>query len=613
MPRHAPSLRRALILLLGSSTLALPLFLAPAHAQSMLPAAADVRVDASGSTSADASLALLNHQDSGTASIAAQEDTSAVVQMIYGDTDGAIIAAHDNGQLASAVANDASNLLDPGTSRAPANAGLANIQSGNGQISVSLGDRESGHVAGVTVSPQGHLTDSRISVADNAVTGAAMGNRADNRIPADAAMLIGSGVATAGSLGSDHGALGTLALVNSQKLGAPGSDGAPIAAVSSEVASRFGVDGDFDAPGSNISVTDNQQKSLAVANTAASTVEAGSTAGSVALSSDQYGQARILATSDMKLAGKATGDGIATTISGNADTALAVMNDAANAITGTGTAAGVTASGAAAGFAPPIASGQSALASQQFATGSVTASAASRAFPSDIDGDMVASRFSVTENAVSAEASANRAGNQVAAAASAALVNSQGNLARVAAVAVMAEPASFRSVDEGSAIVLDSNSAQSIARGNAADNAMTITGNAVPDGPADAETGSEGAMAMGAAVLVNNQVNAAGITATSSASPPLNLGTVAGATFASTGNSLTAAAVGNMADNSITAPANGAALASSQVNTGAVIATVTGGALAAGDVRSGILTFSGNQLGATAIGNQVVNLVTTGR
>jgi hypothetical protein len=330
------------------------------------------------------------------------------------------------------------------------------------------------------------------------------------------------------------------------------------------------------------------------------------------LSSMQFGQADVAAGSDAAFMTRGDLTGSTTSVARDSNVALGVVNDADNAIGLSGVSSGslggeVTAT--AEPFGPPAATGTAALANQQFSTGSAQASAISRIGHQAGTG-LSESRISVEDNSTAAEATGNRVTNSVASdGAGVALASGQTNIAVIGASALMdfgfgiAAPG----IVEASTIDVRGNSASALARGNAADNAMTVgTG----DGGND--------------VLLNSQANYGRVAASASgiSSVPLNFASPAGvqsSAIAAGSNTLAASAYGNVASNVVTMTGAGTpaaiGLTNAQVNYGGVTATVAGGGYRAdlGALSTSTLSISGNQISAMAVGNQASSAIAAPR
>jgi hypothetical protein len=137
-------------------------------------------------------------------------------------------------------------------------------------------------------------------------------------------------------------------------------------------------------------------------------------------------------------------------------------------------------------FGPPAASGDHVLANQQFAAGSVDAPSTLSVSSLGATAGLATPSFTASENAANSEASANRASNAVSVTATSGdvpgtgLVNAQGNAARVSASAQADwEYRAFVAGGipaTGTSIAIDGNAISALARGNAADNAISLSG-----------------------------------------------------------------------------------------------------------------------------------------
>lgn len=208
---------------------------------------------------------------------------------------------------------------------------------------------------------------------------------------------------------------------------------------------------------------------------------------------------------------------------------------------------------------PPFARATAALASQQFATDSAQATAVSRIGDTAIDASLAGSRFTVDGNSSVAESAGNRASNSLvvgtmgSAGPGAALANSQTSIAQVTATATTragyALTAPTVSPIAGSTIAIENNTTSALARGNAADNAMTVAGTGDAATPGSIDLRNEAVQ--GGVVLLNGQANYGAVTASAADSSylvPLNASAaVSGSTVTIGGNAIGASAYGNMA------------------------------------------------------------------
>lgn len=413
-------------------------------------------------------------------------------------------------------------------------------------------------------------------------------------------------------------------VVNRQHLQQAGEDGSAKPTTATTDGS-YGVHiGGSSAIESALTITGNSQSAEVAGNAASSTLTAKTVRavgdGSyeptpfAVLSNHQTGNGPIKATSRMTVAAPGEIGGSSVTLSDNANTALARMNDATN---------GVTVEAA-------TIAGETRLTSGQHTTGSVTAGATSRIVGGNAFASIPASRYAIGDNSTASEATANRALNSLSATAATidsgrtVLDNRQHNDADVRATTRTALNVKGSGA-YGSAISIDGNAASSLARGNVAENKMTLSGGA---GTGDYPGGGETPMLMRdafvpvstGAVLANRQVNDGGVAAKTitGAGVALNCDCTDDSRIGITGNSGVASAYGNAALNSATVEGTGQPLAlvsNVQVNRGPITASAIGqfGAAMTGGVNASLVTVSGNSLAATAIGNQAVNAITISR
>lgn len=239
---------------------------------------------------------------------------------------------------------------------------------------------------------------------------------------------------------------------------------------------------------------------------------------------------------------------------------------------------------------------------------------------------ILASRYTIEGNSTASEATANRALNSLSAKAATVeggrtvLINGQHNDADVRATTKAVLNVAGSGADS-SAISINGNTASSLARGNAAENSMTVSGGADNGGgvPQMLALASFAPVSSGA-VLTNRQVNDGGVTAktVTGAAVSLNCGCATDSRIGVTGNTGTASAYGNAALNSATAEGTGqpfVLVSNVQDNRGPVSASVTGqfGTTMTGGVNASAVAITGNSLAATAIGNQAVNTLTVSR
>ncbi|MFA6114186.1 MAG: hypothetical protein WC729_09335 [Sphingomonas sp.] len=606
-------------------------------------------VSGDGTASVSAPISVLGVQEFGHGFVGAMQLNGGVRLVAENGVSEASLVADGNLATAAATGNMAVNGATLEATSLRSAADVDSLQTGDGTVQVVLGQLSSR--AGAVVAPQSGVSDSTLSASGNSATGTALGNAATNSL-AVAANLIADGSghddAEAGSLPAGYGAAATFALANNQKLGEPSIDGSSAAHVSSEIYGQFGITGSGATDHSSLIVDDNAQRANALGNSSVNrlTVSAtslaadGAPAAGTALSSSQYGEAVISSTSDLNLTAKGDLDASSVSLSGNANQALAAVNDVDNGLAidaaGTGSVTGGAAQGDIGSLGSAGIAGDNVLASTQFATGSATASA--RTSIANVAGTtgLNASRFTIAGNGTSADASANRAINKVsvsagpAGQANAGLASSQMSVADVTASAVTTAAYVFAvapgATVSGSSIAIGGNSTTALARGNVADNQLSLSGAgaAVSSAVPAVRIGRFDSTAGAAALLLNGQSNYGAVTASAGATSygvPLNLAAApfSASSVALTGNNVSANAYGNAASNQVTIGSIGqlptAALVNVQANYGPVTALVTGAnyRVAAGPVTGSALSITGNQLAAIATGNQAINTVLTAR
>lgn len=588
-----------------------------------------------GTASTSGAFSVQNVQDSGQVAISAGQIDSATALRLGSAADGSSLTASGNDGSVTAVRNNATNGVTIAGTDLRTSADLNSFQVGNGSLAALLGSTANPGGAAITVS--GPVTGSSLAVRGNGLTEAATGNSAANSMA-----ITGTGIADAGGqdgaeagmIGDGNGAAATFALANQQQLGVP-ETGVAIP-VTSQLVGRFEVSAD--AAGSSLAVDDNSQQATALGSSAVNRLAiAATTLGGdgaappdSALSSLQFGSADLVATSAMEVASSGARPGSSVTLADNRNGASAAINQADNALTVSAAQDDGTRGDASPGssLGPATADGDHVLGNWQVATGSAVASASTRLRVAS-SGGAEGSDGSIVGNSTTADAAANRALNAVSVAIvaddapSTGLDNGQRNSAAVSATAITR--ASFAGDDlsgsdafAGSSDVLRGNRTASLARGNVADNKLSLSGAAGSTLLPAVATGGTGPLVQAGAALLNVQVNAGPVAANASGSnygSPLNgVGMPAsGSELGVTGNSVSAAAYGNAASNLITVmsrgDAPGAALVNSQVNTASVAAQVTGATyrIRTGSVTGSALSLTDNQISATAVGNLATN------
>lgn len=639
-----------------------------------------VEADFNDEKTVNTAFSVLNTQVGGTADVTAtMGDTATVYSVVDGEIENSSITSNANTISGFATSNKAANSLSLAGTNVAGDAGLLNAQTSNADVAVTIGDSEQ---AGVFVESNNAITDSAISVNSNIVQGSAVNNSVNNLMTVAATALDGGGTAAKAVAtgtptiwdGSDVDvaasakAQADYSLANLQRVESSAS-------TVSDIAATFGID---QASGevlqdSRLSVSSNTQFGEALANTATNRLTLSATdagAGIVptaALSSTQdatfskqdsnsTANNDVSSTSDMNVYVSAASMGSSIAANGNANTALAVMNNAGNTLSVTGTNLGGT-NGLATTDAGYSATADVALNSYQTATGNLASSASTNLYNFDeaqpASAGTLDSSVSFASNATTSEASANRVANAVTISgtadvgATAALNNTQVSDTVVGASATttleytMTAGSPLFELDstdvyaaDGSSIVVDGNSTTAMARGNTANNSLNYAAGASYSGvtttPIVAASGTE--LSAGAALL-NNQsnqgaVSATALTATYSIALDDGTATTDGVTFGAAlnssvslvNNSTAAAAYGNSAVNTLAMGTFGAGVPSSgltslQANSGAVSATATSvgynltltGASSGTAVRN-----AGNVVTAQAVGNSSVSTITGG-
>lgn len=511
------------------------------------------------------------------------------------------------------------------------------------------------NLGGVTIAIGGDIDPSTVSVNGNTVAGSVTGNSVSNSLAVSgndvqdgSDHLLTYAIAN----GADTQADGDHMLANLQVVDSGGTD------LTSAVYGTFAIDtdDDIDIAASTLTVDDNSQSSRAVANTADNRVEldAGNTAAGAVLVSDQSSGADVSATSNVDLYAPVASTGSSVSMSGNHNLALGVMNDATNTLTVAVNNAGPVTSPIDAIVdvdSNAVAYGDHVLLNQQVAEAAVNADAVTAIYNDDgadsattgiVDGSVT-----VSGNSTIAEASANRAVNvaNVSAGASlgaaAGVTNSQNSSAQVTSASTTSAGVTIAGNGETPAAALNAgsitvggNTTTALARGNAATNALnysaganygTGTGNAGNSSLAVNGTGGGvDGFAVAQAAVLNAQTNSGPVSASSAdATYLVVLNTPGGpaitnGTIGVIGNSVSAAAYGNTANNSLTLTSLNtgmptAAIGNYQSNSAGVTASVTtvsyGVNSSLGAITGSALSVTGNSITATAIGNSAVSTI----
>jgi hypothetical protein len=505
---------------------------------------------------------------------------------------------------------------------------------------------------GVTIAIGGDLDPSTVSVDGNTTSGSVTGNSASNALT-----VSGTGVADGSDHllsygivdGADTRADGDHMLTNLQVVDEDDTE------LTSEVYGTFAIDmnAGADIAASTLTVDGNGQSSRAVANTADNSVEldANNTAAGTALVSNQFGGADVLATSGLDIYTPVASSGSRVSMSDNTNLALAVMNNATNTLTVDANSANPvtnTIDAIADVDSDAVAYGDHVLVNRQVAEDTVEANAATMIHNQDLaDADtsgILNGSVTVSGNTTTAEASANRAVNvaNVSAGSSlgaaAGVTNSQVSDTEVtssattsANIAVAGDSDELTAALNAGSVTVGGNTTAALARGNAATNALNYaaganygTGTGDPANSSLAASDTDFRVNAQAAVL-NAQANTGPVSASSvDAVYGVALNGVGGfpvttnGTVGVIGNSVSAAAYGNAAVNSLTLASLNtgqptAAVGNSQFNSGPVTASVTtvtyGIGTGLGGVSGSALSVSGNQVTATAVGNSATTTI----
>jgi len=500
-----------------------------------------------------------------------------------GDLVDASITAQNNSATAAATGNRAANGLALDSNIVATAADLNSAQEGYGDVQASAGDYYDR--AGARIMAHGDVIDSSLQVAGNDVRASAIANDVSNSLAVsgnEISNASGHYDAVAGQEYAGFLASADYALANFQGLGFAGGNGEEGSETSGyRPLISSDIVGSFEARGSSIidssvAIDGNAQVATALANLASNSlsIEARalddySYAPGSALSSAQIAGADLEATSDMGIA--ATRDVIdgSVAIRGNSNVALAHMNDAVNQAKIEAVQIGEL-SGADAGLFtdpgwPGLAVGDHVLANNQMADGSVTATAATHGLNGGFEATLTGSRYVIAGNETGAEAVANQAINELsmlaasAGYASAGIANTQESHAGVLADAVTRIGYGASGASDAQMIV-DSNATTALARGNSVLNNLEASGLPVSDFTlASAELMGWGEVSATAG-LASSQLNTGEVVARSQHGAHgvvLNGFGAEGSALALNGNAVSASAIGNNATNIVTLSALG--------------------------------------------------------
>ena len=563
-----------------------------------------------------------------------------------------------NGNVIDAfgVSNKASNSLSLTGTTIATDAGVLNVQISNAPVTSTVGLGADTTTAagradgGVIAEFDANVSESAIAVNSNVTRGSAIGNVGNNSLAVSATTLSGGGTgnkaAAVGSVDGAATATGDYSLANSQSLG-------NTSASKTNVAAAYGIDVGLIAgsasTNSRLSVSSNNQFAEALGNSgtnriALTAIGAGAAAGvdpTAALSNVQDGnEAEIVSVSKMTVFANAESSASSVALNGNSNTALGVINNAVNSI---GVSA-VTLDGSAA-VGGIVASSNTttadyALNSVQGASGTAASTARSDIYNLDKDAasttGAAGSVITLTGNATTAEASANRISNLLSAlatdnGATAGLNNSQASAAGVTVNATSSVGYGLASLlavvpATDSSISVDGNSTTALARGNSAGNALNYNATSY-SGPTTLAAIGTTATLDAAVAMRNGQTNSGAIGATSTGAAytlALNSGTVAGALNSSiklTNNAVATNGFGNVASNALDATTSGATapsigLLNDQANSGGVTTLANGATFTLvlnsdgiGSTNSSAM-MTNNTVSSNAYGNMATNNVT---
>lgn len=592
------------------------------------PPAGTALVGHDGSRTTNAPYAVHVDQRAGDANIVARVIEGAAFARFDDGLDASQVTVSNNRQTSDAVANESVGRIEIEAARFASSADLLSVQASDADVLATNGSVVA--PAGATIATGPWIRDAQLRIADNVVLSQATANHADNLVVLNAGSagdVAGHAGAAAGTLETGYGASATLGLTSVQRSGSPALR--PL--VQSDAVGRFSVTGEGVLKRDALHIVDNAQQSSATANGAVNALvldaaDPGDTR--TALASSQYGEATVLTNSTMRAVAPGMALESSVEIAGNSNRATAIVNEAENRLDAGGRFSGVSAPGS----VESVTSGASAqgdhgLASTQFSAGTASARAVTTLAGSS-SGDtthpgLTRGTLAIRDNVTLAEAAGNRALNAATfdATASGGLASSQINVATIGAYATtqaLIEEPEFGGGLTDAAIRIEGNSGAALARGNIAENRLTIggTGHVTENASAGVR---EFSVHAASPALVSDQANHGSVTALVSSSGvrvPLNQsGSVIDGSSVTLGrNNLAATAFGNGAANEVVMPGatGGVSLVSRQTNHAPILAQVSGGLsdLAMGAVRNATIMIGNNQVTAHATGNVATNIVT---
>ncbi|MGD9863087.1 MAG: beta strand repeat-containing protein [Pseudodonghicola sp.] len=573
----------------------------------------------------------------------------AVDQTVSGST----LTVDGNTQQATATSNDASNAVAVSGTNVATSAALASNQFASSSVTTT---------SDVEIFANAGATGSAVSLSNNVNQSLATANSVENEVT-----LTGTNLSSIRAVASDPSTvsggvvLADAALYNSQTMAS--TSGGVVSTATTRVYNADLLDSDPAAlSGSTLGMDGNVTTAQATSNIATNVLSVGGadTAGTDATAALMNVQWALLdpttATasasvgldlgSDAMLVNAVT-DSTAT-IDGNITTARATGNSSVNQmnVAGANITSGVE--GADAFIDSTTASAAFVTSNLQSQGSAVTATSTAVDYTITLatDEDPVSSStLSLSANQSNAYATGNMASNSVmnlggagtsTITATGALNNAQSNTGSVSASASATVLATLDDTDatsgttalHSSVLNIGDNSVTALARGNVANNTMTVGATTAAGGlGTDASITGTGVSATYA--MLNGQANDGDVTATSAGAvfqAVLNQGSTYNgsdalydSSLSVTGNIVQASGYGNIATNSLTLTSlNGGsddatvAVSSSQYNTGAITSTVTGariGSSSLGEVAGAAVTVGGNALSATSVGNYATTAI----
>lgn len=394
---------------------------------------ATVGTAGTGVAAANSAFSVANVQTSGDNDVTASDgNLASVFTQVIGTVTNSNVASNGNGIDAFATSNKAANSLTLTGTNVTADAGALNVQSSSSDVSALIGSTVT--TAGVVAEFEQAISGSSVTVDGNVLRGSAVSNSATTTLTVSATQLDGTGADAIQAFVDTDAADADEATVTATADFALASQQTLTTGASSTTAiySEFGIDQAFDKAVTDtmLSVSNNVQFGEALGNTATNRISlsAADTGAGVtptaALSSMQDGySANISATSAMTVYTNAAADGSSVAMNGNANTALGVVNNASNTLVATATNLSADATNLASiNLTAGEAYADYALNNAQSASGTLSSTASTSVFNLDSTDllapagtlGLVDSSASISKNVTTAEASANRVSNQVA-------------------------------------------------------------------------------------------------------------------------------------------------------------------------------------------------------